>query len=54
LQPGGSGISLTGGTTITAVTCAIASNGTVAGENTSVYGTCGATITTPSIDYAFS
>lgn len=52
IQPGGSGISVTGGTSVAAATCAIASNGTVPGQNTSVYTTCGTTITAKQVDYA--
>jgi hypothetical protein len=52
LQTSGTGISVTGGTGITATTCAVASNGTVASQNSSVYVTCGAKITTPTLDYA--
>ncbi len=52
LQTSGTGISVTGGTGITATGCAVASNGTVTGQNSSVYVTCGAKITTPIVDYA--
>lgn len=52
LQTSGTGISVTGGTSISATTCAIASNGTVTGENSSFYSTCGTTLTTPTVDYA--
>ncbi|HQT78833.1 MAG: hypothetical protein B7Z80_24905 [Rhodospirillales bacterium 20-64-7] len=52
LQASGTGISVTGGTSITANGCAVASNGTVPGENTSVYVHCGARITTLAVDYA--
>ena len=46
IQASGQGISVTGGTSITASGCAVASNGTVPGQNSSVYTTCGTTITT--------
>jgi hypothetical protein len=54
LQTSGTGISITGGTSITASGCAVASNGTVSGRNTSVYVHCGAKLTTPIVDYASS
>lgn len=52
LQTSGTGISVTGGTGISATSCAVASNGIVPGQNSSVYVTCGAKITTPIVDYA--
>ncbi|HET6606879.1 MAG TPA: Tad domain-containing protein [Rhodopila sp.] len=52
LQTSGAGISVTGGTSITANACAVASNGTVPGQNTSVYVHCGAKLTTRIVDYA--
>jgi hypothetical protein len=54
IQPSGTGISLTGGTSITASGCAVASNGTVSGSTTSISTTCGTTITTGTVDYASS
>ena len=52
LSTSGTGISITGGAAITASGCTIASNGTVPGENSSVYVKCGATLTTKAVDYA--
>ena len=52
LQAGGTGLSLTGGTGVTATNCDVASNGTVTGQNSSVYVHCGTKITTKGVDYA--
>lgn len=52
LQKSGNGVSITGGTGITTNTCTVASNGTVPGQNSSIYVHCGATITAPEVDYA--
>lgn len=54
LGPSGTGISVTGGASVTVTGCAVASNGTVPGQNTSVYVHCGATITAQVVDYASS
>ena len=52
LSTSGTGISVTGGATITASGCAIASNGTVPLQNSSIYVKCGATLTAKTVDYA--
>ncbi len=52
LQQTGAGISVTGSGSLTAASCAVASNGTVPNQGTSIYSTCGTTITTLSVAFA--
>jgi Putative Flp pilus-assembly TadE/G-like len=52
LGPSGTGISVTGGASVSVTGCAVASNGTVPGESSSIYVHCGATITAAQVDYA--
>ena len=52
ISTSGTGISVTGGASITVSGCAVASNGTVPSESSSIYVHCGATITSKYVDYA--
>ena len=54
LGPSGTGISVTGGASVSVTGCAVASNGTVPGQGSSIYVHCGATITSAQVDYASS